>query len=450
MSTDITIANRRNAVALSGGTYEPVAQLKNGLRQGMMITAVLVLGLGGMAATLPMAGAVIAPGAVSVSTFVKQISHPTGGVVSEILVSDGMQVKEGQILVKLDDAVTGASATYTGENVDQLLARAARLIAERDNRAAIAFPKELTSRSSDPIVAQLMRSEQLAFQLRRQSRGGMVSQLSKRIAETQAEIAGYNAQADSYIRQAKLIDDELKVTRELYEQRFTTLDRLNALERSAVSLLANADSARTSANAAQARIAQLQAQASSVGQDSQSTSSSELLDVQSRISELRRIKAGADDSFERSVLRAPQSGVVDKLAIRTIGGVIAPGAPILEIVPDKDRLVVDAQIAITDADQVRVGQKAALRFSAFSMRTTPEIEGKVAFVSANRTVEEATGMAYFRVRIDIPPAELSKLGSLKLKPGMPVETFIQTGNRTMLNYLIKPLSDQLMRAFREG
>lgn len=450
MSTEITVASRRNAIALSGGSYEPVAKLKNGLRQGMVITAVLVFGLGGLAATLPMAGAVIAPGSVSVSTFVKQISHPTGGVVSEILVNDGMQVKEGQILVKLDDTVTGASATYTGENVDQLLARAARLVAERDNRAAIAFPKELTSRADDPIVAQLMQSERLAFQLRGQSRGGMVSQLNKRIAETQAEIIGYNAQADSYTRQAKLISDELEVTRELYEQRFTTLDRLNALERSAVSLIANADSARTSANAAQARIAQLQAQAASVGQDSRSTSSSELLEVQARISELRRLKAGADDSFERSVLRAPQSGVVDKLAIRTIGGVIAPGAPILEIVPDKDRLVVDARIAITDADQVRVGQRAALRFSAFSMRTTPEIEGDVAFVSANRTVEEQTGVAYFRVRIDIPPAELSKLGGLKLKPGMPVETFIQTGNRTMLNYLIKPLSDQLMRAFREG
>lgn len=450
MNTEITIAARRNAVALSGATYEPVAQLKSGLRQGMMITAVLVFGLGGLAATLPMAGAVIAPGAVSVSTFVKQISHPTGGVVSEILVNDGMQVKEGQVLIKLDDTVTGASATYTGENVDQLLARAARLEAERDNLASVTFPKELTSRANDPTVAQLMRSEQLAFQLRRQSRGGMVSQLSKRISETQAEIVGFNAQAASYTRQAKLISDELEVTRDLYEQRYTTLDRLNALERSAVSLLANADSARTSANAAQARIAQLQAQAASVGQDSRSTSSGELLDVQSQISELRRLKAGADDSFERSVLRAPQSGIVDKLVIRTIGGVIAPGQPILEIVPDKDRLVVDARIAITDADQVRVGQKAALRFSAFSMRTTPEITGDVAFVSANRTVEEQTGIAYFQVRIAIPPAELRKLGSLKLKPGMPVETFIQTGNRTMLNYLTKPLVDQLMRAFREG
>lgn len=450
MSTDITIASRRNAVALSGGDYEPVAKLKNGLRQGMIITGVLVLGLGGLAATLPMAGAVIAPGAVSVSSFVKQISHPTGGVVSEILVNDGMQVKKGQILIKLDDTVTGASANYTGENVDQLLARAARLVAERDNRASIAFPKELTSRADDPVVAQLIRSEQLAFQLRRQSRGGMVSQLSKRIAETQAEIAGFNAQADSYTRQAKLISDELEVTRALYEQRFTTLDRLNALERSAVSLIANADSARTSANAAQARIAQLQAQAASVGQDSRSTSSAELLDVQSRISEMRRLKAGADDSFERSILRAPQSGIVDKLAMRTIGGVLPPGQPILEIVPDKDKLVVEAKVSITDADQVRVGQTSVLRFSAFSSRTTPEIKGDVAFVSANRTVEEQTGLAYFRVRIDIPPSELSKLGKLKLKPGLPVEAFIQTGNRTMLNYLTKPLTDQLMRAFREN
>lgn len=450
MSADITHAPLRNPTALPDRSFEPVAKLRKGLRQGMIFTAVLVLGLGGLAATLPMAGAVIAPGSVSVSTFVKQISHPSGGVVSEILVNDGMQVEEGQVLVRLDDTVTGASATYTGENVDQLLARAARLEAERDNLGSIVFPVELTSRSKDPIVAQLIRAEQLAFQLRRQSRGGLVSQMGKQIAQTQAEIAGYNAQAASYARQARLMNDELEATRELYEQRYTTLDRLNALERSAVSLVANADSARTSANAAQARIAQLQAQAASVGQDSRSTAAAELLDVQSRISELRRLKAGADDSFERSVLRAPQSGVVDKLAIRTIGGVIAPGEPILEIVPDKDRLVVDANLSTIDIDQVRVGQKATLRFSAFSARTTPEIVGNVTFVSANRTVDEQTGTAFFKVRIAIPPTELQKLGKVKLKPGMPVETFIQTGNRTMLNYLTKPLTDQLMRAFREG
>lgn len=450
MTTEVINAPRLNAVVTFDGNIEPVAKLKKSLRQGMIITAVLVFGLGGLAATLPMAGAVIAPGSVSVSTFVKQISHPSGGVVSEILVSDGMHVRQGQALIRLDDTVTGASATYTGENVDQLLARAARLEAERDSSGSITFPQELTSRSGDPIVAELMRSEQLAFQLRRQTRGGLVSQVGKQIAQTQAEIAGYNAQAAGFTRQAKLMNEELEVTRGLYEQRYTTLDRLNALERSSVSLVASAASARTSANAAQARIAQLQAQATSVGQDSRSTAAAELLDVQSRISELRRLKAGADDSFDRSVLRAPQSGVVDKLAIRTIGGVIAPGLPILEIVPDKDRLVVDANLPVADIDQVRVGQKANLRFSAFSARTTPEIVGSVTFVSANRTIEEQTGAAFYRVRIAISPAELRKLGKLKLKPGMPVESFIQTGNRTMLNYLTKPLTDQLMRAFREG
>lgn len=450
MSARLIQAQPHSPSAVCETRFEPVAKLRSGLRQGMIFTAILVFGLGGLAATLPMAGAVIAPGTVSVSTFVKQISHPSGGVVSDILVSDGMKVSEGQVLVRLDDTVSGASATYTGENVDQLLARAARLEAERDNLGSIAFPLELTSRANDPTVAQAMHAEQRAFQLRRQARVGLVSQLGKRIAETRAEIAGSTAQAASYARQALLMNEELEATRGLYEQRYTTLDRLNALERSAVSLVANADSARTSAYAAQARIAQLQAQAASVGQDSRSTAAAELLDVQSRISELRRLKAGADDSFERSVLRAPQSGVVDKLAIRTIGGVIAPGQPILEIVPDRDRLVVDANLSIADVDQVAIGQKATLRFSAFSARTTPEITGSVTFVSANRTVEEQTGAAYFKVRIAIPPAQLRKLGNLKLKPGMPVETFIQTGNRTMLNYLTKPLSDQLMRAFREG
>jgi len=449
MSNELTIPARSTAVTLAD-EYAPDAELRSGLRRGMIIVAVLVFGFGGLAATLPMAGAVIAPGSVSVATFVKEIGHPTGGVVKEILVKDGDHVREGQVLLRLDDTVSGAAAGFTGENVDQLLARAARLKAERDNLGSVVFPAELTKRAGDPSVAALMQAEQTTFRLRREARQGMVSQLSKRIAETEAEIAGYNAQQASYARQADLINGELKVTRELYEDRYTTLDRLNALERSAVAVSANADSARTSAASAGARIAELRAQAASVQQDARSNSASELMDVQSRISDMRRQKVAADDSYDKSAIRAPQSGVVDKLAIKTIGGVVPPGETIMEIVPDRDRLVVQVRIPISDIDQVHEDQGAVLRFTAFSSRTTPEINGKVTFVSADRTVEPESGIAYYRATVALDDKELRKLGKLKLKPGMPVEAFIQTGNRTMLSYIVKPLSDQLMRAFREN
>lgn len=430
--------------------YQPTARLRNDLRQGLLITAFVVFGLGGLAAFIPMAGAVIAPGTVSVATFVKEISHPTGGVISEILVNDGMRVIEGQPLIRLDDTVSGASATYTGENVDQLLARLARLAAIRDNLSSPPFPMELTRRSNDPVVAALMREESRTLELDRQAQQGQIAQLNKQIAQTRAEIQGYNSQASSYSTQAKLIDQELEATRDLYEQRYTTLDRLNALERSASSLLANAQSAHSSATSATARIGQLQAQVASVGQEARRAAAAQYLDVQSRISELRQTKAGADENFERSVIRAPQSGIVDKLAIRTIGGVLPAGEVVIEIVPDKDQLVVNVQVPVTDIDQVREGQKAMLRFSSFSVRTTPEIMGTVTFVSADRTVESQIGIAYYRARIEISNSELAKLGNLSLRPGMPVETFIQTGERTMLSYIIKPLSDQIKRAFREN
>ena len=448
--TGLAVELRGQPIRLAGSDYSPEGQLRRGLRRGMLITCVLVLGLGTMAATLPMTGAVIAPGSVSVATFVKQIAHPFGGVVAEVRVRDGDRVSAGQVLMRFDDRVSEANADLTGESLDQLLARSARLVAERDGLGRIVFPATLLSRSGDPNVAALMREEEVAFRLRRAARQGQLRQIEQKIAETNAEVAGLRAQGSSYSQQAELIGQELAVQRGLFEKKYTTLDRLNALERAAVSISASADSARSGAAGAQARIAELRAQAASLGQEARSAAAGELMEVQARIADLRRQKVAADDAYHRSTITAPYSGVVDKLVYRTIGAVVPPGETIMEIVPDRDRLVVEVRLPVTQIDQVREGQAAILRFSAFSARTTPELRGVVNHVSADRTVEEETGMAYYRATITLSDAELRRLGGLKLKPGMPVEAFVQTDERTMLSYIVRPLRDQLNRAFRES
>lgn len=430
--------------------YRPEHSLRTEVRTGLILCGALVFGLGGLAAFLPMTGAVIGPGKVTVSSYVKEIGHPSGGVVSDILVRDGDHVQKGQPLMRLDSKVAGATANYTGENLDQLLARAARLTAERDNAASVLFPSELARRINTPAIATLMDQERRTFTLRRDTRRSMAAQLGQRINQTQADIATARTKAESFSDQAVLINDELGATRKLYENRYTTLDRLNALERSASGLTAEARGARQSVASGIARIGELRLQIGSIEAESRSTAAAELMDVLSRVSEMRRTQATANDSFERTTIRAPQAGVVDKLAFRTVGGVIPAGQMILELIPDDDNMIVEVTISPVDIDQVHAGQKAIVRFSAFSARTTPELIGKVTHVSADRTDDKATQSAFYRVTITLSKRQISKLGELRLRPGMPAETFIQTSRRTMLSYILKPLTDQLARAFRES
>ena len=246
-----------------------------------------------------------------------------------------------------------------------------------------------------------------------------------------------------------LIGEELAQTRELYEDRLSTLDRLNALERAAVDVEANRSGTSSRITEAQARISELRTQIAGLGSDSRNRAAIELGQVQAQLAESRQQEVTASDANDRTAIRAPQDGIVNRLAVKTIGGVIPAGQVLLEIVPAADRLVVEAQVATTDIDQVTIGAEAALRFTALSMRTTPEILGTVTQVDANRTVDEATGIPFYTAKIEISDAEFAKLGETRLSVGMPVEVFIKTGERTILTYILRPLSDQLKRALRE-
>lgn len=437
---------RQNSLTLA----DPATSLRKSGRLGLALVGFLVFGLGGLAAFLPMSGAVVGGGAVSVESKVKKVAHPTGGVVAEILVHDGDRVKAGQVLLRLDSTVSSSSAQLTGESVDQLLARRARLTAIRDAASGIVFPAELTSRANDPVVRQLMAQESRLFTLQRQTEASQIAQLRERVNQTNEQINGYQVQADAADESSRIIQNQRASNKELLDKNLITEDRYNQLERDAVSLKATAAANQTSISAAKANITGINQQILSLQQDNRSQAGTELADVDAKLASMQQSQVQAVDTYERSLIRAPQDGIVDNLAYNTVGGVIPPAETILDIVPDQDQLMVETKVKTTDIDQVHIGQPASLRFSAFDTRVTPQISGKVTNVSADRQVDQRSGASFYTVDVEIGPDQLSHLGGAKLVPGMPVETYIQTGKRTMLSYIIKPLLDQLQRSFREG
>ena len=426
---------------LSGG-------LHLALRKSRILLAVVVFGIGLPMTLIPISRAVIAGGEVTVASRVKKIAHPRGGVIAEIPVSNGTRVRAGQLLMRLDTNVSAASAAMTVESLDQLLAREARLRAERDAHGTIEFPAALLARQNDPLVANAISEEKRIFELNRAARAGQHAAIQAQIAQASKASGSYVVQADVYRQQEALIAEERKANDALWEKRYTTLQRRNELARAAVGLHGNVASAEAQASQMSSKIAELRQQMIVLQEDSRRQAGAELAQVQGRIIDLRQNNVVAQDTNERNTIRAPYNGLVDKLAYTTIGGVVPAGDTIMEIVPEHDPLIVTAKVSPTDIDQLTVGQKATLRFSAFNSRITPEIEGKVSKIGADRTVDAQRGIAFYTVEIEISDGELRKLGDLKLRPGMPAEAFIKTGADTMLSYLLKPLSDQFARAFR--
>ncbi len=414
---------------------------------GMAGAALLILFL--LAATvIRISGAVIASGSLGVTSRIKVITHPTGGVLSELLVRDGMRVAAGQVLMRLDTNVSATGAELTGATSDELAARRARLEAERDGSGVIRFPDSLRT-SGSPSAAAAMLREQRLFALRRGERSTDLALLRERETQVLAEIASYQVQIDATREQERLIAPELAGLRDLYERKLVTLNRLNQLERTAVNLAGTAASLEANIAQSRARIAEIRQQIFSVERGARSEAGSELANVIATANDAQVRSVSARDALDRSLIRAPYAGVVDKLAFATPGSFVPPGQPIMEVVPVGDELQVEARVSPADVDQLRLGQPARVRLSAFNMQTTPEFPGRLTFVSAERSVEERTGETFYRVRVAIDQAAVRR-ERLTLTPGMPAELFITTGDRSLLSYLLKPLTDQIGRAFRDG
>ena len=419
------------------------ASMRRALLGGAIVTGVLTLGVGGWAATVEISGAVVAGGVLVVESNVKKVQHPTGGVVGEVRVRDGDRVKAGDILVRLDDTQTRANLSIVTKALDELTARQARDEAERDAAAEVTFPDHLLARMAEPDVARVVDGERRFFETRRSAREGQAAQLRE-------QILGLEDQVVAKAREIKLIGEELEGVRILWQKNLVQMTRLTALERDGARLEGERGSLVSSIAQTRGRITETELQILQIDQDLRSEVSKDLAEIRSKSSEYVERKIAAEDQLRRIEIRAPQDGVVHQLTAHTVGGVIsAQGEPIMLIVPESDALSAEVKIAPQDIDQVRVGQSAMLRFSAFSQRTTPELIGEVNLISADVSMDQKSGASFYTLRINVPETEIERLKGLRLVPGMPVETFIRTGDRTVISYLTKPLMDQINKTWRE-
>jgi HlyD family secretion protein len=426
---------------------------RQSIRRHLLVTAalvvVLVVGIGGWAYTSEFAGAVIAQGSLVVDTSVKKVQHPTGGVVAELKVRDGNQVKAGDIVIKLDDTQTRANLAIVSKGLDELGARRAREEAELEGEATITFPPELVARQGDPEVARLISGETKLFETRRKTREGLKSQLGERVLQSEEEIRGLSAQVASKEKQIEWIQQELEGVRDLWAKKLVQFQRVTSLEREQARLDGERGQLIAAVAQSKGKIAETRIQILQIDQDMRTEVGKDLADIRGKTAELVEKRVAAEDQLKRVDIRAPQDGMVHQLDVHTVGGVVSAGQQIMLIVPGADKLIVEAKVQPQDIDQVRIGQAAFLRFTNFSSRTTPEVSGEVTLVSADVTTDQRTGLSYYTVRISVPTEELAKLEGPKLIPGMPVEVFIQTTVRTVVSYFVRPFQDQIAKAFRE-
>ena len=423
--------------------------LEHELRTGLRVLLVVGVLAGGWAAFAPLAGAVIVPGNLVVQSNVKAIQHPTGGVVAEIAVHNGQRVNSGQLLVRLDATQAQASLQVISKQLDEVRARIARLTTERDGLAQIEIPAELANRKDEDAVSTLLASEQSLFAARNNARRSQIDVFQSRITQLGEQIGGLDAQVEAKSKQLELISGELTGVQELYDKRLVPLARLTALQRESARIEGERGQLTSSIAEARSKIGEAQLQILKLEHDFRSDVVKELGENNGKEAELVERNTAARDVLDRIEVRAPASGVVQQLSVHSVGGVIRAGDSIMEIVPDLDDLQIEARLPPNDIDQVRMGQNAFVRFSAFNQRVTPQVIGTVSYVSPDTSHDQQTNSSYFTVRVSLSDSERRRLAGLQLVPGMPAEVFMQTGSRTMMSYLLKPIADQMRRAFVE-
>jgi HlyD family secretion protein len=415
----------------------------------VIVIVLLVGGIGVWASTSEFAGAVIAQGSLVVDSNVKKVQHPTGGVVAELNVRDGDQVKIGDVVIKLDDTQTRANLQIVTKGLDELGARRAREEAELEGQQDVTFPDTLLGRRDDPEVDRILRGESKLFETRRFAREGLKAQLTERVSQSQEEITGLTAQVASKEKQIEWIQQELEGVRDLWAKKLVQFNRVTSLEREQARLEGERGQLIASIAQAKGKISETKIQILQIDQDMRTEVGKDLADIRGKTAELIEKRVAAEDQLKRIDIRAPQNGMVHQLDVHTVGGVISAGQQIMLIVPAADKLIVEAKVQPQDIDQLRLGQTAVMRFTNFNSRTTPEISGAVSLISADVTQDQRTGQSFYTVRITVPPEEFARLDALKLIPGMPVEVFIQTTIRTVVSYFVRPFQDQIARTFRE-
>ena len=396
-----------------------------------------------------LSGAVIAQGQVAVLGKPKTIQHLDGGIVAEINIDNGDRVSKGDILVRLDDILLKANLNIYQNRLREGVAQRARLISERDTQSNIGWSNEVLDLFDLNIGQAVKQGQQKLFEARQATRQGQIAQLREKIKQFQNQTTGIKALKTSRKTQLGFLDEELKGIRTLNKKGLTPKSQLMALERQKEEIIGQMAEQDAELARIQNSISETEIQILQIGREFRQTVLTELRQIEQEVNDMTQQLYATVEKLKRIEIRAPVSGIIHELAVFTIGGVIGPGAAVLQLIPQDEGFEIEANVEPQFVDELYPGQPATLRFSAFNQRTTPELNGTIKGISPNVVINEQTGVSFYKIRLTVPKSELARLKGQILIPGMPVEAFIKTRERTALNYLVKPLMDQINRAFRE-
>ena len=444
-------ASRRPELAAPAESVSLMHELRRPVRAGVLVVVLFFGGIGWWAASAPLAGAAIAPGVISPDGSRRVVQHLEGGIIREILVSDGSRVRAGDPLIVLEDVQARAGFDALEARFHTLAATQARLLAEQSAAASVSFPAWLIeATSNDPTALEAMVAQRALFDTRAKALEDRKDILRRRMEQLREEIAGLEAQIVADSRQIALIDEEIQDVEQLYRKGLERKSRLLALQRARTDISGNRAERRARIARAQQAIGETELQI--IAQDTAQLEAvnEEASQIQFELAEVEQRLAASRDVLQRTLISAPVDGTVVALRFRTPGGVVRPGEPVLEIVPDNEELLIDARLSPMDIDVVRAGLPARVVLPAFQQRHMPQIEGRVRQVSPDAIADAQTGQRFFAVRVEIDRDRLAALApAIELTPGMPAEVYITTGERTALDYLLGPLYDSLRRAWRE-
>ena len=420
------------------------------IRAGLICVVLLGGGLGGWAATAKLQGAVISPGNLRVESQRQIVQHPDGGVVGEILVREGDLVDAGTVLIRLDGTTLQSELAVLESQLFELMARRGRLTAEQADNDTIAFEPELLEvAATNPAVKALIDGQESLFVARTKTMDREIEVMRERQIQIREQITGSEGEAEALAHQSALIEKELTDLRTLLAKGLAQASRVLALEREAARLKGQHGQIIAQTAQLKGQISELEIELLRMQATRREDAITRLRDLGYRELELKERRIALNEQLARLDVRAPLAGVVLDMTVFALKSVVRPAEPILYIVPSDSELVVDAQVEPINIDTVRPGQEAVLRFSAFNARTTPELFGMISKVSPDAFHEEQTGRSYYKAEVTLREGELAKLEGQELVAGMPVEVYIQTGERTAVNYLLKPITDYFNRALRE-
>ncbi len=418
---------------------------------GLIATAVLAIGVGGWAMNARMSGAVVTAGNVVVSSDLRAVQHPDGGIVGAIHVRNGDRVQAGDVVLTLDDQLLSGSQALVDDRLVALEAQLVRLTAERDGLDNLVLSEELASRKDEDKVDRALATQRAVMDARRLSQDGEVAALEEKIEQAQQEIAGLEAQREASEEEIQLIDSELEGLTQLYEKGLVPGTRVTTLQRQRSNLVGNSGGLTSRIAVARGRISETRIHILQLEKTFREQVMNEISALEVELDGLKERRSAAALQLARVDLRAPADGIVHELGVHTVGGVVSPGETLMQIVPEDDGLVVTASVMPQDINNVGVGQAASVIIGAFDQHIAPRLDGSVAFVSADLKTDQMTGLPYYEARVALDEEAIAILADrqLNLLPGMPAEVYIETGERTLFEYLLDPLSKQIRTTFRE-